>query len=65
MMVHAGLGWSVLPNLMIDETLCALNVEQLKISRNLGIVTLNKRVISRASSAFISSTRQIWADHGA
>ncbi|PID42368.1 MAG: LysR family transcriptional regulator [Gammaproteobacteria bacterium] len=60
MMVHAGLGWSVLPNLMIDETLYVLNVRDVKIHRNLGMATLTNRVMSRASSAFIASAREIW-----
>lgn len=52
MMVSVGLGWSVLPNTMLDDQLCMIPIEDVQISRNLGLVKHPKRLISRAAEAF-------------
>lgn len=53
-MVSIGLGWSVLPKTLIDETLCGLNLSGLKMSRNLGVVMHRERSLSNAANAFLS-----------
>jgi DNA-binding transcriptional LysR family regulator len=53
MMVSVGLGWSVLPESMLDETISAVNVQQLKMQRELGCVRLRGRSLSRAAVALL------------
>lgn len=48
-MVQAGLGWSMLPDSMIDSTLVTLNVKQLEIDRHLGIILHEQRTLSNAA----------------
>ena len=52
-MVSIGLGWSVLPKTLIDETLCGLNLSGQKMSRNLGVVMHRERSLSNAARAFL------------
>ncbi len=52
MMVSVGLGWSVLPDTMLDDQLCLIPIEDVQISRNLGLVKHPKRLSSRAAEAF-------------
>lgn len=52
-MVSIGLGWSVLPKTLIDETLCGLNLTGQKMSRNLGVVMHRERSLSNAANAFL------------
>ena len=51
-MVSIGLGWSVLPKTLLDETLCGLNLSGQKMSRNLGVVMHRERSLSNAANAF-------------
>ncbi|MCU7915319.1 MAG: LysR family transcriptional regulator [Candidatus Thiodiazotropha sp. (ex Gloverina cf. vestifex)] len=51
MMVNIGLGWSLLPQIMIDKHLLPLDVVELNLSRSLGIVTHRKRTLSNAALA--------------
>lgn len=51
MMVNIGLGWSLLPEIMLDEQLNPLVVPELELSRSLGIVTHRKRTLSNAAAA--------------
>jgi DNA-binding transcriptional LysR family regulator len=53
MMASVGLGWTVLPRSMRDETLVALEVRDTDIERTLGIVYHRGRSLSRAAKAFI------------
>jgi len=53
MMASVGLGWTVLPRSMLDETLVALQVGDTGIARTLGIVYHRGRSLSRAARAFI------------
>ena len=53
MMASVGLGWTVLPRSMLDETLVALQVGDAGIARTLGIVYHRGRSLSRAARAFI------------
>lgn len=54
MMVSIGLGWSILPESMIDEELHALNVPGLKLVRELGVARHTERTLSNAAEALIS-----------
>lgn len=53
MMVGVGLGWSILPETMARDTVCALHIDGLRISRRLGIVSHAKRDLSNAARALI------------
>jgi DNA-binding transcriptional LysR family regulator len=51
MMTTIGLGWSLLPEILLDNDLVPLQVAELKLSRSLGIVTHRKRTLSNAARA--------------
>jgi DNA-binding transcriptional LysR family regulator len=53
MMASVGLGWTVLPRSMRDETLVTLQLSAASIERTLGIVYHRGRSLSRAAGAFI------------
>ena len=53
MMASVGLGWTVLPRSMRDETLAILQLSATSIERTLGIVYHRGRSLSRAAGAFI------------
>jgi len=52
-MVQAGLGWSMLPDSMIDDSLSILKVSRLKIDRHLGIVLHEERTLSNAANSLL------------
>ena len=52
-MVQAGLGWSMLPLSMLDDSLVALNVRQGRATRQLGSVVHSMRTKSNAANAMI------------
>ncbi|MCU7876633.1 MAG: LysR family transcriptional regulator [Candidatus Thiodiazotropha sp. (ex Lucinoma borealis)] len=49
MMTTIGLGWSLLPEILLDDHLVSLEVPELVLSRSLGIVTHRKRTLSNAA----------------
>jgi DNA-binding transcriptional LysR family regulator len=51
MMVSIGLGWSLLPEILLDEHLKPLDIQELGLTRSLGIVTHRKRTLSNAARA--------------
>ena len=53
-MVQAGLGWSMLPLSMLDESLTALDIKQVRTTRQLGTVVHSMRTKSNAANAFIN-----------
>jgi len=53
-MVQTGLGWSMLPLSMLDETLTALDIKHARTARQLGIVVHSMRTKSNAANAMIS-----------
>lgn len=57
MMVSLGLGWSVLPESMVDDSLTIIDTQTLNINRNLGLVYNNKRRLSRTARAFIETIK--------
>jgi len=53
MMVKAGLGWSVLPQTMLENNLQIIDLGEFRITRQLGIVSHNKRTQSNAANKMI------------
>lgn len=53
MMVSVGLGWSALPQSMVDESLTALPAKAIKMRRVLGSVQLKDRTLGRAATALL------------
>lgn len=53
MMVSVGLGWSALPESMVDESLMALPARAIRMQRALGSVRLKDRTLGRAATAFL------------
>ncbi|KZZ21812.1 hypothetical protein A3752_07995, partial [Oleiphilus sp. HI0081] len=67
MMAGVGMGWSVLPNTMIDEELKVLPIDlsnsygtESELTRNLGAVSFRKKSMSNAAKAFIEVAESIW-----
>mgnify|MGYP000276403885 FL=1 len=60
MMASVGMGWSVLPNTMIDDELYVLPLKYKPVSRKLGAVSYQKKSLSNAARAFISVAESIW-----
>ena len=58
MLVAIGLGWSVLPASMIDDTIRALNVPDLHMQRELGAVRHRRRTLSRAAQALLLALQE-------
>ena len=58
MLVSVGLGWSILPSIMLDDTLCPLNCRELKLSRKLGYIHHREKTLSNAARAFIALLRK-------
>ena len=54
MMVSNGLGWSLLPQSMIDDSLHVLTTDQLPIYRSLGYIYHRERTLSNAAKQFIA-----------
>ncbi|MEJ1298278.1 MAG: LysR family transcriptional regulator [Candidatus Sedimenticola sp. (ex Thyasira tokunagai)] len=58
MMVSIGLGWSLLPESMVKgDNLRVLNIQELKLSRQLGSVTHRDRTLSNAARAMVEACR--------
>ncbi|WP_315983186.1 LysR family transcriptional regulator substrate-binding protein [Aliamphritea spongicola] len=53
MMVTIGLGWSLLPDTMINKDLSVLNVDAPPVSRQLGYISHKERTLSKAAQRFI------------
>jgi DNA-binding transcriptional LysR family regulator len=52
MLVASGLGWSVLPLIMLNDELTCVPIPRIQIHRKLGIVTRKGSTLSRAAQAF-------------
>ncbi|WP_020408835.1 LysR family transcriptional regulator [Hahella ganghwensis] len=57
MMVSVGLGWSVLPESMLDNSLCLLEINQ-PLKRELGVIHDNRRTLSKAARAFLNQVNR-------
>jgi len=53
MMVKTGLGWSLLPEIMIDDQMKVLDTQQAGIYRELGYIYHTERTLSNAAKRFI------------
>ncbi len=53
MLISVGLGWSVLPKSMLDESLLVVNVPGVTIERQLGVIHHVQRTLSNAGRAFL------------
>ena len=62
-MVSANLGWSILPQSMVDASLNSCRLRGLDVQRPLGIVTRKKRTLSLSSIAMIELLRQRKVDN--
>ena len=56
-MVSANLGWSILPQSMVDASLSSHRLRGLDVQRPLGIVTRKNRTLSLSSTAMIDLLR--------
>lgn len=50
-MVSVGLGWSVLPRSMLNKELKTLNIDGIKLERQLGVVWHSGHTLSNAAKA--------------
>lgn len=57
MMVNIGLGWSVLPETMLNNDLIVLDVPGLKFTRQLGVVHHRARTLSNAARTMVDALR--------
>jgi len=57
MLVGVGLGWSVLPETMLDERLNVLAVPGLEMTRRLGVARKRGRTLSNAAAALLATLR--------
>jgi DNA-binding transcriptional LysR family regulator len=53
MMASIGLGWSLLPEIMLSPGLAVLKVYGIRLQRSLGIVTHRQRTLSNAANAML------------
>jgi DNA-binding transcriptional LysR family regulator len=54
MLVSVGMGWTVLPKSMFDDSLIELKISKLSLSRQLGYITHKQHNLSTAATAFIN-----------
>lgn len=55
MMASVGLGWTILPRSMRDDSLATLEVQEIAMERTLGLVYHRGRSLSRAARAFVDA----------
>jgi DNA-binding transcriptional LysR family regulator len=58
MMVSVGMGWTVLPKSMLDDTLIELQVDNIELSRELGCISHQQHNQSSAARAFTTILQQ-------
>lgn len=58
MLVSVGLGWSVLPLSMLDDSYHVLNVPNSNITRELGVIHHVQRTMSNAGAAFLALLKE-------
>jgi DNA-binding transcriptional LysR family regulator len=57
MMVSVGLGWSVLPESMLDDNIRPLHLAGVALVRELGVARHRKRQLSNSAHAFLDVLR--------
>lgn len=65
MMVSVGLGWSVLPESMLDDNIRPLHLAGVALVRDLGVAKHSKRQLSNAAAAFLDVLRANREPHAA
>jgi len=55
MLVSVGLGWSVLPSHMLDDSVVEVPMRSLSMMRRLGVVTRRGRTLGRAARALVTA----------
>lgn len=60
MMASVGMGWTVLPNTMIDESLTVLPIHIPELNRHLGALSYRNKYLHNAAHAFIDVARGVW-----
>ena len=58
MLVAIGLGWSVLPRSMLDDTIVPLPIPELAMRRDLGAVWHERRTLSMSARALLTQLRE-------
>ncbi len=58
MLASSGLGWSLLPQTQLNESVSTVEIKGFRLSRQLGAVTHEKRSLSNAASAMIRTCQQ-------
>ncbi|MFQ3323316.1 MAG: DNA-binding transcriptional LysR family regulator [Pseudomonadales bacterium] len=58
MMVSVGMGWTVLPKSMFEDTLVELHVDNIGLSRELGFISHQQHNQSAAAKAFVAILQQ-------
>jgi len=58
MLVSVGVGWSVLPDTMLDDQVQSVRVKHLKLQRTLGVVLHRDRTLSNAARYLIDLLRE-------
>ena len=59
MMASVGLGWTILPRSMRDDSLTTIEIREVAIERTLGLVYHRGRSLSRAARAFIEAVQSL------
>ncbi len=59
MLVAAGVGWSVLPENLIDDQLCILDIPNANIERSIGYLIHKERTLSNAAQVFLSQLHDV------
>ena len=59
MMASVGLGWTILPRSMCDNSLTTIEVREVAVERTLGLVYHRGRSLSRAARAFIEAVQSL------
>ena len=52
-LVSHGLGWSLLPEILVDDSLTVLTIDRIALRRDLGIIRHSGRTLSRGADALI------------
>ncbi len=62
MMASVGMGWTVLPNTMIDEGLQVLPLHVPTLHRRLGALSYRNKYLHNAAQAFIGIAEEVWGN---
>lgn len=57
-LVTHGIGWSLLPESLVNDELSVLTVDKVNLTRNLGIIRHKQRTISRGAKLFMDMVEQ-------